>query len=109
MPILILENKRDITMVIEKIGNISNTAETKKSKPVSGKKEDFKSDSIQISSEGKQAAEVAKNTQIVKDSPDMRIDRVKDIKMRIENGTYDFNDNKMLEMVADKIASFLLR
>lgn len=96
-------------MVIEKIGNINNISETKKSKPVSGKKEEIKSDSIQISSEGKQAAEIARSAQIVKDTPDTRVERVRDIKMRIDNGTYDFNDNKMLDMVADKIADFLLR
>ncbi len=96
-------------MVIEKIGNINNITDTKKSKPVSGKKEEYKSDSIQISNEGKQAADIARSAQVVKDSPDTRIERVKDIKMRIDNGTYNFDDNKMLEMVADKIANFLLR
>ena len=96
-------------MVIEKIGNINNITETKKGKPVSAKKEDIRTDSVQISSEGKLAAEIAKNTQIIKDTPDVRLERVKDIKQRIENGTYDFNDNKVLEMVADKIANFLLR
>ena len=96
-------------MVIEKIGNINNISETKKSKPVSGKKEDIKSDSIQISSEGKQAAETAKLTQVIKETPDVRMERIRDIKQRINDGTYDFNDNKMLEMVADKIASFLVK
>ncbi len=96
-------------MVIDKIGNINNITETKKSKPVGGRKEDIKSDSIQISSEGKQAAETAKLTQVVKETPDIRIDRVREIKQKINDGTYDFNDNKMLEMVADKIASFLVK
>jgi negative regulator of flagellin synthesis FlgM len=96
-------------MVIEKIGNINNISETKKSKPISGKKEDIRSDSIQISSEGKLAAENAKLTQVIKETPDMRMDRVRDIKQRINDGSYDFNDNKMLEMVADKIASFLVK
>ena len=47
--------------------------------------------------------------QVVKDTPDIRAEKVADIKSRIENGTYDFNDNKILEMVADKIAGNLLR
>jgi len=96
-------------MVIDKIGNINNIPETKKSKPVSGKKDDSRGDSIQISTEGKQAADTAKNVQIIKDTPDIRAERVKDIKAKIDNGTYDFDNNKMLEMVADKIANFLLR
>jgi negative regulator of flagellin synthesis FlgM len=96
-------------MVIDKIGNINNIAETKKSKPVPGKKEDAKGDSIQISTEGKQAAETARNIQIIKETPDIRAERVKEIKAKIDNGTYDFDNNQMLEMVADKIANFLLR
>jgi len=96
-------------MVIDKIGNINNIIEPKKTKPVSGAKEVKKNDSIQISSEGKKAAEIAKHMQVVHDAPDIRADRVKEIKEKIDNGTYDFNDDKMLEMVADKIASFLLR
>ncbi len=96
-------------MVIDKIGSINNIVETKKSKSISSKKSTKKSDSVQISSEGKKAAEIAKQTQIVKETPDIRTERVKEIKEKIANGTYDFNNNEMLEMVADKIASFLLR
>ena len=96
-------------MVIDKIGNINNIVETKKTKSISGNKSTKKSDSVQISSEGKKAAEVAKQTQIVKETADIRADKVKEIKEKIANGTYDFDNNEMLEMVADKIASFLLR
>ena len=96
-------------MVIEKIGNINNIAEPKKNKPVSDKKEGLRSDLIEISSEGKLAAENAKNAQIIREIPDVRTDRVKDIKMRIDNGSYNFNDNKILEMVADKIVDFLVK
>ncbi|MFA5517764.1 MAG: flagellar biosynthesis anti-sigma factor FlgM [Spirochaetota bacterium] len=96
-------------MVIDKIGNINNITETKKNKPVSGKNEASRGDSIHISSEGKQAAETARNIQIIKETPDIRADRVKEIKAKIDNGTYDFDNKQILEMVADKIASFLLR
>lgn len=96
-------------MVINKIGNINNIVEPKKGKPVTSSKEVKKNDSIQISSEGKQAAEIAKINQVINDTPDIRVDRVNDIKERIADGTYDFDNNEMLEMVADKIASFLIR
>ena len=97
-------------MVIDKIGNIKNIVEPKKSKVVSGTKESKKSsDSIQISTEGKKAAEISKFSQIVKETSDIRTDKVNEIKERIKNGTYNFDDNKMLEMVADKIASLLVR
>ena len=32
-----------------------------------------------------------------------------EIKDQIANGTYNFDDPKMLDMVADKIATFLMR
>ena len=96
-------------MVIDKIGNINNITETKKNKPVSSKNETSRGDSIHISTEGKQAAETARNIQIIKETPDIRADRVKEIKSKIDNGTYDFDNKQILEMVADKIASFLLR
>ncbi|MFW5770607.1 MAG: flagellar biosynthesis anti-sigma factor FlgM [Spirochaetota bacterium] len=97
-------------MVIDKIGNINNIVDTKNTKPVSRNKSIDKSDSVQISSEAKNAAEQAKISQIVKDTPDVRTEKVRDIKTRIAEGTYDkFDDNKVLEMVAEKIATQLLR
>jgi negative regulator of flagellin synthesis FlgM len=96
-------------MVIDKIGNINNIIEPKKSKPVSGSKDLKHSDSVQISSEAKNAAETAKLSQVIKSAPDIRVDRVKEIKEQIANGTYNFDDDKVLDKVADKIATFLLR
>ncbi len=96
-------------MVIDKIGNINNIIEPKKNRPASGSKEVKKNDSVQISSEGKMASEISRHTQIVHETSDIRADRVKAIKEQIEKGTYDFDDNKVLEKVAGRIASFLLR
>ena len=96
-------------MVIDKIGNINNIVEPKKSKPVSSAKETKKKDSIQISTEGKKAAEVSKVAQVVNETSDIRVEKVRQIKEQIQNGTYNFDDHKVLEMVADRIANFLLR
>ncbi|MFC1669888.1 flagellar biosynthesis anti-sigma factor FlgM [Spirochaetota bacterium] len=96
-------------MVIDKIGNINNIVEPKKSRSPKDVKQSNKNDSVQISTEGKKAADISRNAQVIKETPDIRMERVREIKERIDNGSYDFNDNKMLERVADKIASFLLR
>lgn len=96
-------------MVIDKIGNINNIVEPKKSNPVTSSKETKKKDSVQISSEAKSAAEVSRLAQVVRDASDIRIDRVREIKEQIANGSYNFNDPQKLDMVADRIASFLLR
>jgi negative regulator of flagellin synthesis FlgM len=96
-------------MVIDKIGNINNIIEPKKTKSVSGSKEIKQSDSVQISSEAKSAAETAKIAQVIQSAPDIRVDRVNELKEKIANGTYNFDDPKVLDRVADKIATFLLR
>ncbi len=98
-------------MVIDKIGNINNIAEPKKTRSTSGPRETGRndSDSILISTEGKKAAEISRHIQMVNEAPDIRAERVRAIKEQVQNGTYNSNDNKVLEMVADKIASFLLR
>jgi negative regulator of flagellin synthesis FlgM len=101
---------KDKKMVIDKIDNINNIVDPKRTKSVSKNSELKKTDSLEISSEGKQAAKIAEYTQIVKDVPDIRVDKVNAIKEQIENGTYDkFTDEKVLKMVADKIAANLLR
>lgn len=96
-------------MVIDKIGNINNIPEPKKSGKLSGSKESSRNDSILISTEGKQAAETSRFAALVKSSPDTRADIVKDIKSRIADGSYDFNSDSVLEKVADRIATSLLK
>jgi negative regulator of flagellin synthesis FlgM len=96
-------------MVIDKIGNINNIVEPRKTRNVSENKGTARNDSVQISSEGKIAAETARVTQVVQETPDVRADRVAEIKQQIADGTYDFNNERVLEMVADRIANFLLR
>jgi negative regulator of flagellin synthesis FlgM len=97
-------------MVIDKIGNIKNIIEPKGTKPTSKAKNVKKSDKVEISSEAKKAAESAQLTQMVKESPDIRREKVEAIKAQIKDGTYNkFVDNKVLELVAEKIAINLLR
>lgn len=97
-------------MVIDKIGNINNIVEPKGTKATPKARETGRADQIEISSEAKQAAELSKYTQIVKETPDIRTERVREIKARIQDGTYDkFNDDQVLKMVADRIATYLLR
>jgi negative regulator of flagellin synthesis FlgM len=96
-------------MVIDKIGNINNIVEPKKTRATGKASEVSKNDSIQISSEGKKAAELAKINHAINNTPDIRAEKVQDIKARIQDGSYNFDDNSVLEMVADKIAAFLLR
>ena len=96
-------------MVIDKIGSINNIVEPKKSSPAATSRTTKKNDSVQISSEGKKAAELSKAAQVVKAAPDVRVDRVRELKQLIESGAYNFDKPEILETVADRIASFLAR
>ena len=92
-------------MVIDKIGNINNIIESKKARPaqsVNGAKP--VADSIQISDEGIKAAEEARLAQIVKDTPDVRADKVNKLKEQIASGEYDkFINDDLLGKVAEKL------
>lgn len=97
-------------MVIDKIGNINNIVEPKGTKATPRSRETGKTDQVEISSEAKSAAELSRYAQVVKDTPDIRQEKVREIKARIQDGTYDkFNDDQVLQMVADRIATYLLR
>lgn len=94
-------------MVIDKLGNIKNIIESNKTKSVKkSNKVDAPSDKVEISSAGMKAAEEARYIQMVKDTPDVRMEKVLAIKEQIANGTYDKHlDEKVLGMVADRLIS----
>ena len=98
-------------MVIDKVGNINNIYETKKAKNVQKAGEvSTGNDSVEISTEGLKAIEEARYTQMVKQAPDVRAERVREIKAQIDAGTYDKDlYDKVVSMVADKILASLLR
>lgn len=98
-------------MVIDKIGNINNIIEPQKSKQVAkNAKVNAPSDSINISNEAKIAAEEARYTQIIKETPDIRAEKVEQIKAQMMNGTYDKHlDDKVIELVANKLTNQLIK
>jgi len=98
-------------MVLNKIGEINKIYDTKKSKSVdkAGQAE-AASDSVQLSSEGLKAAEEARFTQMVKDAPDVRTEKVQAIRQQMIDGTYDRHlDDKVLSMVADKLMTGMFK
>jgi len=96
-------------MMINRIGDIQNISEPKRSKPALKRDDVSRSDSASISAEGRQAAEFARNLQMVNDAPNVRVDRVREIKDRISDGTYNFDDMEIINKVAGEITSILLR
>ncbi|GAB4370870.1 MAG: hypothetical protein Kow009_07280 [Spirochaetales bacterium] len=88
-------------MTIERLGptgpisNYNKTGKVSKSDAIAGK------DSIDVSEEAKQKAEVFKALENMRSVPDIREDRVAEVKKKLEDPNY-IND-KVLESVADQI------
>ncbi|MBT7698019.1 MAG: flagellar biosynthesis anti-sigma factor FlgM, partial [Desulfobacterales bacterium] len=58
-------------------------------------------DSIQISNDAKAMAEVYNTVETVKASPDVRMDRIEEVKEKLKDPSYI--DNKIVESVADSV------
>ena len=88
-------------MTIDRLGPIDPSSQLNKankgSKPV---KKDT-TDSISVSSEAKAMGEIFQATESVKKSPDIRMDRVEEVKRKLQDPSY-IND-KVVEAVADKV------
>ena len=92
-------------MAIDKIGPINNYNEYKKiNKKGPAKKTDL-SDSVSISKEAINMAENSKIMEIIKNTPDVRTDRVNEIKAKINNPDYINRD--IIDKVAEKIIESL--
>jgi len=111
LPIVCIEIGRVIPMTVDKVGNLNNIPESKRSKGVLRNDQVSQgNDSIQISTEGLKAVEEARYAQVVREAPDVRAERVKEIKSRIDDGTYNSDmDEKILSIVADKILANFIR
>lgn len=88
-------------MDINKIEAIKEIIKPQKAKKLQQTSKVGRNDSVQISSEAKEMAELEKISNIVKKSPDMRMDKIAAAKEKIKSGNY-FN-KKVAESIADKI------
>lgn len=98
-------------MTIDKVGNVNNVFDAKRTKSVQKNGQlPQGNDSVAISTEGLKAIDDARITQMVRETPDTRADRVEQIKAQMLSGAYDKDiDNKILDLVADKILTQILR
>ena len=103
-------------MLIDKVSNPEGIVPSNKFK-VNKARSIFKeagNDQANISEEAKKAYQAQERSrvveaakEIVKKSPDIRKERIEEVQARLSSGYY--NNNKIIEQVADKIAQSLLR
>lgn len=90
-------------MRIEAYTQVQQLYNTNGTKQVKSKSEKSFSDQLQISSVGKDI-QVAK--QAIANAPDVRTDLVNDIKERIDNGTYNVDEQSFAEKLFARYSAF---
>jgi len=88
-------------MTIDKIGKINNIYKANNKNNVNKADNINKTDSINISQEAHKKAEIEKYLKIVKNSPDIRSDKVEAAKKNLDEY---FSDEKKLDTIIDNIS-----
>ena len=88
-------------MTIEGLGPIDSISKLKKNSKNVKPQQKAETDSVNVSSEAKNLAELYQVNEAVKNSSDVRLDRIEEVKRKLEDPNY-IND-KVVELVADNI------
>jgi negative regulator of flagellin synthesis FlgM len=87
-------------MIIDRLNSVDPIRDPQK--PVPGSKaEKARGDSISISSDASQKAELYKTLELAKAAPDVRADRVAELKAKINDASYI--DDAVVSMTADRV------
>lgn len=93
-------------MTIDRLNSIDPIRDPKKSSAIGGAERRSLGDSISISQDAATKAELFKAMEIAKASPDVRADRVAELKAKINDPSYI--DDAVIDMTAEKIVDQLL-
>lgn len=93
-------------MNIERISGLNNVYKPKKSDPVRKTEATRGKDTVSLSPEARANAEIEKYKEIARNAPEIRTDRVNELKAKINNPEY-LNDEGVLRSLTDRIAESL--
>ncbi len=88
-------------MTVERIGPLDPASNVKKAEKPSKPKSKGDVDSINVSQEARSKAEVFKALETAKSAPDIRLDRVEEIKRKLQDPSYP--SQEIIEKTADGI------
>ena len=88
-------------MTIERLGPIDPVSKYNKSDKASRPAQTSEKDSIDVSNEAKLKAEMYKALESVRMSPEIREDRVAEVKRKLEDP--DYINKRVIEAVADRV------
>ncbi len=86
---------------ISKVSGIDKIVNTSQTKPNPKIDQSENMDKVNLSAEAKRMADIQRTIDIVKNSPDVRLDKVAEAKKLIESG--EFSNKAIIDQVADKI------
>jgi negative regulator of flagellin synthesis FlgM len=88
-------------MTVERIGPLDPASNVKKSEKPAKTKTKSDVDSINVSPEARSKSEVFKATEAARSAPDVRIDRIEEVKRKLQDPSYP--SQEIIEKVADGI------
>ncbi len=88
-------------MTVERIGPLDPASNIKKSEKPSRVKAKTDVDSINVSQEARSKAEVFKATEAAKSAPDVRVDKVEEMKRKLQDPSYP--SQEVIEKAAEGI------
>ncbi len=88
-------------MTVERIGPLDPTSNLKKAEKTSKPKAKSDVDSINVSEEARSKSEVLKTLETARTAPDVRADRVAEMKRKLQDPTYP--SQEVIEKTADEI------
>ena len=88
-------------MTIERLGPVDPVQRYSQTEKTKAPRRKDDSDSVAFSEEAKEKAEIFRMAEQVKSAPDVRLDRIEEVKRKLEDPNYI--DNKVVEHVAEQI------
>jgi negative regulator of flagellin synthesis FlgM len=88
-------------MTVERIGPLDPASNVKKTEKPAKLKTKSDVDSINVSQEARSKSEVFKALELAKSAPDVRIDRVQEVKRKLQDPSYP--SEEIIEKTADGI------
>ena len=95
-----------MSMTIDRIGSIDPVQPGKKTGGINQVRTPFQADSISISSEAVEKAEMYRIRELVDAAPDLRAGKVEELKAKINDPSY--LNGEVIKATADKLIDFLL-
>jgi len=88
-------------MTIDRLGPLDPLSQFNKSDKPEKSNREITADSVAVSEEARHSAAIRQTADIVRSTPDVRMDRVEEVKAKLQNP--DYIDDAVINTVADRL------